>query len=203
MSNSRDYILSTLAKNKPVHASLPELPVITAAGLGLEEKFTKTAISIGSSVHRVKNYRQVESILKEQFPFLIQVVSCIREAGLFAGQKQNISEDPHTLEAVDLAILEGQFAVAENSAIWIEEKGMGARVLPFICQHLAIVIYQQDIVASMHQAYDIIGDKDYGYGVFIAGPSKTADIEQSLVLGAHGPRSLSVFILAEEPEKGI
>ncbi|WP_224998975.1 LUD domain-containing protein [Cesiribacter sp. SM1] len=201
MSSSRNYILSTLTKNKPARSPLPELPLVSAAGLDLEEKFSKTAISIGSSVHRVKDYGQIEVILKEQFPSLKQVVSRIGEAGLFADQQQNLTEDPHALEAVDLAILKGQFAVAENSAIWIEENGMGTRVLPFICQHLAIVIHQKQIVASMHQAYDLIGDRDYGYGVFIAGPSKTADIEQSLVLGAHGPRSLHVFILAEEAEK--
>jgi L-lactate dehydrogenase complex protein LldG len=37
----------------------------------------------------------------------------------------------------------------------------------------------------------------YGFATFIAGPSKTADIEQSLVLGAHGPRSLIVFLIDE------
>jgi len=49
----------------------------------------------------------------------------------------------------------------------------------------------------MHHAYDRIGDADYGFGLFLAGPSKTADIEQSLVLGAHGSRSMTVFLVEE------
>jgi L-lactate dehydrogenase complex protein LldG len=40
-----------------------------------------------------------------------------------------------------------------------------------------------------------MGSAEYGFGVFLAGPSKTADIEQSLVLGAHGARGLVVFLV--------
>ena len=105
--------------------------------------------------------------------------------------------DPHTLADVDLAILPAQLGVAENSALWVTEAQLPLRVLPFICQHLALVVSQQNIVPLMHQAYEVIGTQEYGFGTFIAGPSKTADIEQSLVLGAHGARTLSVFILEE------
>ena len=68
-------------------------------------------------------------------------------------------------------------------------------MLPFICQHLVAVIDAQNIVATMQVAYDRIAGTQYGFGTFIAGPSKTADIEQSLVLGAHGPKTMTVFIL--------
>jgi len=68
-------------------------------------------------------------------------------------------------------------------------------VLPFIAQHLAFVIRPEAIVPTMQEAYDRIGTVDYGFGTFKAGPSKTADIEQSLVLGAHGPKSLLVFVM--------
>ena len=84
---------------------------------------------------------------------------------------------------------------AENSALWVTDVVLGQRVSTFIPQYLAIVVDKKDIVATMHQAYDRIGNQEYGFGTFIAGPSKTADIEQSLVLGAHGARGLTVFIM--------
>ena len=93
-------------------------------------------------------------------------------------------------------ILWCRFAVAENGAVWVTEQEYLVRVLPFICNHLAVIIDKNNIVNTMHQAYNFIGKMDYGFGVFIAGPSKTADIEQSLVLGAHGPKTMTVFVLA-------
>lgn len=75
---------------------------------------------------------------------------------------------------------------------------MGERILPFVCQHLAIVLDSKDLVGNMHEAYGKIKPGSIGFGVFIAGPSKTADIEQSLVIGAHGPRSLTIFLNTSE-----
>jgi L-lactate dehydrogenase complex protein LldG len=85
--------------------------------------------------------------------------------------------------------------VAENGAVWLSDEVMGQRVIPYICQHLGVVVRAESIVPTLHEAYDIIGEGTYGFGGFIAGPSKTADIEQALVLGAHGPLSMAVFIL--------
>ena len=99
------------------------------------------------------------------------------------------------LAAVDTAYIQGNVAVAENGAIWLYESNMGNRLLPFICQHLVIVIERKNIVPTMHHAYKQIESAKEGFGVFLAGPSKTADIEQSLVIGAHGARSLIVYII--------
>ena len=106
-------------------------------------------------------------------------------------------DDPHSLENVELCILEAQFGVAENGALWLTEAQMGQRVAPFITQNLAVVVKKSDMVPTMHHAYDRIAQAEYPFGLFLAGPSKTADIEQSLVLGAHGSRSMTVFLMSE------
>ncbi len=72
---------------------------------------------------------------------------------------------------------------------------MDYRAAPFITQHLVLALEADAIVWNMHQAYADLEAE--GFGVFIAGPSKTADIEQSLVIGAHGARSLVVMLLED------
>jgi L-lactate dehydrogenase complex protein LldG len=79
--------------------------------------------------------------------------------------------------------------------VWLREDDLRERVLPFIAKNLAVIIDRRAIVPTMHEAYQTIGYADYGFAAFIAGPSKTADIEQSLVLGAHGAITMRVFIL--------
>ena len=101
----------------------------------------------------------------------------------------------NALQDIDFAILPGQFAVAENGAVWISDDGVKQRAIYFIAQHLALVVSAIDIVSNMHEAYRRLSFDSPLFGAFISGPSKTADIEQSLVIGAHGPRSMTVFIV--------
>ena len=102
--------------------------------------------------------------------------------------------DGLSLAEVEVLEIDGAFGVAENGAIWLTEEALPHRVAPFICQHL--VIHVQKIVPNMHAAYEELTNQTTGFGLFLAGPSKTADIEQSLVIGAHGARSLTVVIHA-------
>ena len=46
----------------------------------------------------------------------------------------------------------------------------------------------------MHAAYQQLNGQNFDYGLFLSGPSKTADIEQSLVIGAQGAMSLTVIL---------
>lgn len=103
--------------------------------------------------------------------------------------------DPHELEDVGMAIIGGEFGVAENGAVWVTDRQVRQRAIFFIPQHLALVVPRSKIVHNMHEAYRQLAFGAPGFGVFISGPSKTADIEQSLVIGAHGPRSLIVLLV--------
>jgi L-lactate dehydrogenase complex protein LldG len=109
-------------------------------------------------------------------------------------QRYEKTRDGLSLAEVEVLEIDGAFGVAENGAIWLTEEALPHRVAPFICQHL--VIHVQKIVPNMHAAYEELKKPNSSFGLFLAGPSKTADIEQSLVIGAHGARSLTVVIHA-------
>ncbi len=104
-------------------------------------------------------------------------------------------DDPHAMEGLGLAVLRGAFAVAENGAVWLPTEGLRHRGVFVVAEHLALVVAAADVVHDMHEAYRRISFPGAGFGTFIAGPSKTADIEQALVVGAHGARSCTVFLV--------
>ncbi|MFB6454305.1 lactate utilization protein C [Chitinophaga sp. Hz27] len=187
--SSRDNILKAVKNNQPESTELPSL-----AGLsdmpGTLEDYKKVVEGLGAMVTEAADENAVAGLVQQHFPDSKRIVDARS-----AIQPEWIYDDPHLLEDVDVAIVNGQWAVAENGAVWLTEKDMKVRALPFICQYLVLVISRERILATMHDAYEKIQGPDTGFGVFIAGPSKTADIEQSLVLGAHGARSLLVVIL--------
>ena len=103
--------------------------------------------------------------------------------------------DPHLLEGLGLAVVPGAFAVAENGAVWVSGDALRPRGAFVVAEHLALVVSTKDVVHDMHEAYRRISFPGAGFGTFIAGPSKTADIEQALVIGAHGARSCTLFLV--------
>ena len=190
--SSRENILNAIKKNQPALSPLAEERIPAMSFSDPKEKFSSVLTGIGGVVIEVRSWTDITAYIKATFHQNKRIVSCV--AGLSIGQS-TISADPRQLENVELAIIKGEFGVAENGAIWVTDGAMGDRALPLICQHLALVIDQKDIVHTLHEAYSRIGSTNYDLGMFIAGPSKTADIEQSLVLGAHGARSLTAFLI--------
>ncbi len=105
--------------------------------------------------------------------------------------------EPHGLENLDFVVYPAEFAVAENGSVWLTDRDLRHRVVFFITQFLVLVVKQSDVVHTMHQAYARAEVPQPGFGLFLSGPSKTADIEQSLVIGAHGCKELQVFLVCD------
>jgi len=194
--SSRDTILSLVKRNQPKHAPLPKLQNFGETVTAVIEKYKTVLQAIGGNVFEVSNYNEAASIIQAQFKNEKRLVT-VNDAFVAIAELYQSGKDAHLLHDVDVAIIDAHFAVAENSSIWITEDLVKERVLPFICQHLVAIVSKNSVVATMHDAYEIIADSEYGFGTFIAGPSKTADIEQSLVLGAHGPKTMTVLIIAD------
>ncbi|MWW25026.1 LutC/YkgG family protein [Algibacter lectus] len=193
--SSRDKILSRIEANKPDALALPNIDLsLFDEGLDLVQEFTKKAEVVGANViDMVSNdvVTQVENL----FPDAKIKYSAIENTSAFNTIDLANIEKPQDLEDLDILILESELAVAENGSVWVTDKQLPMRVLPFITKHLVIVTSKDNIVSYMHQAYHKINAGNANdFGVFIAGPSKTADIEQSLVIGAHGALSLTLLL---------
>jgi L-lactate dehydrogenase complex protein LldG len=192
--NSREKILAAVKKSQPSLEALPSLAAINAVQFDNPlEKFKSVLEAIGGVLITQASLQQVAGYVRLHFTEGNRYISTVTELEGINGIDHN--NNAHQLEDVEVAIVSGAIGVAENSAIWITASSLKTRVLPFICQHLVVILQQQDIVNNMHEAYERIALDEYDYGVFVAGPSKTADIEQSLVLGAHGPKTMTVFVV--------
>lgn len=196
---SRATILNAVRQAQGVRASSPQHEARMASLLDLPviaslPEFIATLDLIGARVIRGHGFPEAATWLRENVPATAVIVSNIPE--LPGTLDLHSIADPHALDGIHTAILPARFGVCENGAVWLDETELGPhRVLPMIAEHLFIVIHAGDLVANMHQAYQRIGSMGTGFGLFLAGPSKTADIEQCLVIGAHGARGATVFIL--------
>lgn len=192
---SRDTILAQLKANKPELIELPKIDVsLFNEHLDIIAEFTKKIEVVGGNVIEIDENKELISYVNKTFLNTKINFSTLKDQTSFNTIDLEKLNKPHELEDLDVLILESNLGVAENGAIWLTDANIPVRVLPFITKHLAIVISKESLVSYMHEAYSNISNKNSDYGVFLSGPSKTADIEQSLVIGAHGALSLTVFL---------
>ena len=193
--SSKAEILNKIKQSQPnLAAELPDLTVLGSEQFDVLEMYKTVLRNIGGNPIEVADFNEITSYIKNNYPLEKRIITTIPELSEIAVLDLT-NDDQHSLQNVELTIIKAHFGVAENSALWVTDDILGQRVAPFITQYLAIIVNKKDLIPTMQQAYDRIGNQEYGFGTFIAGPSKTADIEQSLVLGAHGARGLVVFLL--------
>ncbi len=187
---SRDKILQTIRQNATEFTPLSEYLKGTEFQLAkdLKETFKANLKLIGAEFVELNRKEEVAPYIKKYYPEALD----FSRHEIWAEYLPSCPK--RKLDRLGTALLEGQFAVAENGAIWFDDSNFPNRLVPFIAQRLIIRLDSKQIVNDMHAAYSRINLGNFGFGIFISGPSKTADIEQSLVYGAHGAKSLFVII---------
>lgn len=191
--NSKEQILNQLDTKKA--GEIKPLPVVDFHPQAISIKqFRKSITEVGGFVIDSVEMSNWNEWLGEKFGTQIKVYS---ESDAFPGNfilhTETLPKLKEQLNTIDVAVIQGKLGVVENGAIWVEN--VEHRAIPFIAEHLILILDRDDIIPTMHEAYEVLTKREMpGFGVFISGPSKTADIEQSLVYGAQGPKSLTIIL---------
>lgn len=188
----KEELLNKLRRNVVRQFDMPSKPVDGIVYSDVTNQFVEMSKTVGAKVLEVKSSDDLNSVIRKVYP----------NAKIFASNINGIEADlnPDTiasaadLNGTDVGIIQGELGVAENGCVWIPQT-MKERAVCFISEELVILLDKNNIVSNMHEAYKRIQMPHYGYGVFISGPSKTADIEQALVMGAQAARGVTVILV--------
>ena len=197
MSN-KEEILKRYRANVREKYDMPDLSDINAITYPDPlVQFIKMTESVGGHVIEVKEGQGINTLVKELYPDAKEIASNLPEITIATRNPDAVGQ-ASDLNGTDVGIIRGQFGVAENACVWIPQQ-MKEKAVCFISENLVILLPKSQIVNNMHEAYKRIEfDKEYdGYGTFISGPSKTADIAQVLVMGAQAARSATILLLPE------
>ena len=196
--SSKEDILKKYKANVREKYDMPDLSDIK--GITYPEplvQFVKMTEMVGGQVIEVDPGRDINVLIRELFPDAKEIASNLPEITIATRTPDTVGR-ARDLNGTDVGIIRGKFGVAENACIWIPQT-MKEKAVCFISENLIILLPKSQIVNNMHEAYKRIEfDKEYdGYGTFISGPSKTADIAQVLVMGAQAARSATVLLMPE------
>jgi len=222
--NAREVVLASVRRNLPVPSvPLPDAPrvarqeVVACLGYGgnlhglprvqhacnaegaVVANFKKQLEGMGGRSFEVANAARVQLKVTELFPAAKIVCSAVPEVQ--GNRRLESGSDPHLLNDVDVGVIRSTLGVAEAGAVWLTQNELVVNALGVLSQHLVVLLDPEAIVETMHDAYDRINLTASPYGVFMAGPSATGDIEGVIIHGAQGARSLTVLLMGREPEK--
>lgn len=194
--SSKEDILKKYRANIHEQYDMPDLSDIKAVTYPDPLlQFMNMTKNVGGNAIEVEKERDVNTIISELYPDAKEIASNLPEITI-ATRNPDEMGSALDLNGTDVGIIRGMFGVAENACVWIPQQ-MKEKAVCFISEHLVILLSKSQIVNNMHEAYRRIEFNDYGYGTFISGPSKTADIAQVLVMGAQAARSATVLLLDE------
>jgi L-lactate dehydrogenase complex protein LldG len=191
--SSKEEILSRYKANIKEQYDMPRLDDIQAVTYADPlAQFISMSRAVGGHVIEVAEEDDLNLLIRERYPDAKEIASNLPEITIATRNPDSV-ENAQTLNGTDVGIVRGMFGVAENGCVWVVQQ-MKERAVCFISEHLVIVLKKSEVVNNMHEAYRRITFTDDGYGTFISGPSKTADIAQVLVMGAQAARSVTILL---------
>ncbi len=189
---NKEELLGKLRRNTIHQFDMPEASIDGIKYENTIEQFIETSHKVGSEVIEAKAGEDLNELIRKAYPEAQVLASNVK--GIKVDLNPDMVSEAQDLNGTDVGIIEGDIAVAENGCVWVPQT-MKERVVCFVSENLVILVHRDKIVNNMHEAYRRIHMTEYGYGCFISGPSKTADIEQALVMGAQGARGVTVIIV--------
>jgi L-lactate dehydrogenase complex protein LldG len=218
----RDAILAAVRRNLPRPAvPLPEAPETDRTGIktgfGYKEHFhrlpevtgfpdegepilpyfRKQLEAMGGRSFEVADAAAARAKVAELFPAVKVICSAVPEVP--GTRRVQDVRDPHDLNDVDVGVVRSPLGVAEAGAVWLTQDWLVVNALGVLSQHLIVLLDPAAIVDTLHNAYGELDLTASPYGVFLAGPSATGDIEGVIIHGAQGARSLTVLLLPSAP----
>ena len=204
--SSKEDILKKYRANVRERYDMPDLSDIKAVTYPDPLlQFMNMTKSVGGNAIEVEKDRDINALIRELYPDAKEIASNLPEITIATRNPDEVGR-ARDLNGTDVGVIRGLFGVAENACVWIPQQ-MKEKAVMFISEHLVILLPKSQIVNNMHEAYRRLSERDpksglnmfdeYGYGSFISGPSKTADIAQVLVMGAQAARSATVLLLDE------
>lgn len=192
MTDSKKNILARITASGIPGFTYPEFGFDHLVFADKEQEFIEQLKAAGGEAVVMQPGETLDDLIRRCYPDAKSVASALEEVTLRTMDPNEV-DDPRKLVDVDLGVVHGAFGVAENGAVWIAQD-IRFKSLYFGATSLMIVIPRDALVDTMHDAIVRPEMDDFGFGCFMSGPSKTADIEQAMVFGAHGPMSVTVVL---------
>lgn len=190
--SSKDEILASIRKNTQARFEKPDLEMKRISYPDKVEQFCAVSLAVGGAAVVLREGEDINAVINRQYPEAMKIASILPEITCATFNPDQL-DDPRELDGTDVGVIAGEIGVAENGAVWIPQTVVH-KALYFISERLVIVLDRNRIVDTMYDAYRMLDGQDYKFGTFISGPSKTADIEQALVMGAHGAKEVLVIL---------